>query len=59
MQIHLLKIIDSGDIGAGDLATGPYQTGLSDEKNYYYESTHTRMTNIFNSMTKLTLKHQP
>ena len=47
------------DVGAGDLASGPFETGLNrgGDKEYppYYLSTHTLLTNMYNDMANASL----
>ena len=40
----------NSNIGAGDLATGPFMTGLSEDEQYYFVRTHTELTSMYNTI---------
>ena len=57
---NIYDVVSKLAIGAGDLATGPYKTGLT-RGNYskpfdpFYVPTHTMITDMYNNMVNATL----
>ena len=45
---------DNTNVGAGDLATGPYQTGLT-RGTFMYKSTHALVTKMYNELVNASL----